>query len=95
MLFFYYLGMGQEFINIKYMGKHFILFGSMLLMITFQVRSQEEGSSGKFAYRSFSVSPLGIYVGVNNGLAFSGDVSFDFGKEYFFFGSSRGIYVGS
>lgn len=65
------------------MGKHVILLGISVLLNIFSVDAQEEGRSEKFAYRSFSFSPLGIYAGGNSGPAFSGDVSFDYGKNIF------------
>lgn len=59
--------------------------------MTFQVSSQEQEDSEKFAFRSVSLSTLGIYVGLNNGIALSGDVSFDYGKNIF----SLGLGLGS
>ncbi len=65
------------------MKNKLILFEILLLSITFQVCSQENEISENFAYRSFSISPIGIYVGTNTGVAISGDVSFDYGKNIF------------
>lgn len=66
------------------MKNHLLLFGVFFTMlISFQNYAQEAQNSQKFAYRSFSVSPLGIYVGGNSGLALSADVSFDYGKNIF------------
>lgn len=72
------------------MGKHFILFGFFLLLITFQVSSQEKEDSQKLAYRSFSISPLGIYAGGNTGVYISGDINFDYGKNIFGLGVGAG-----
>ncbi len=80
------------------MGKKMVLLGVLLLSITFQMSSQEMEISEKFAYRSFSISPLGIYAGGNTGVAVSGDVSFDYGKNIFSLGigaGTEGNFIGS
>ena len=62
--------------------KNFILiFGFLYILNPSLLYSQEEDITNKFAYRSFSISPLGIFVGKNTGAAFSGDVSFDYGRN--------------
>lgn len=71
------------------MRKYFVLLGIILLFPAFSVHSQEKGSSS-FAYRSFSIAPLGIYIGPNAGVTISGDVSFDYGKNIFSLGLGTG-----
>ncbi|QAA82847.1 hypothetical protein EI546_14470 [Aequorivita sp. H23M31] len=84
------------------MGKSFIFFGTLLLLGTYALSAQEVNSR-QFAYRSFSISPLGIYGGENSGIIVSADVSFDYGKNIFsleggsgtegnFFGNSSDFY---
>ena len=49
------------------------------------------------SYCSFSISPLGIYAGSNNGVAVSADVSFDYGTNIFVLAlgsGSEGNFVG-
>lgn len=65
------------------MGKQFVLFGIFVLLNIFPSVSQEDEISDGFSYRSFSITPLGIYVGSNTGVAISGDVSVDYGKNIF------------
>lgn len=80
------------------MRKHFVLSGIIVFLIGFQGWSQEENVSKKFSYRSFSISPIGIYAGSNSGVAISGDVSFDYGKNIFGLGlgaGTEGNFVGS
>jgi len=79
------------------MGKHFVLSGIIVFLIGFQGWSQEESVSENFSYRSFSISPLGIYSGGSSGWAISGDVSFDYGKNIFSLGlgaGTQGNYIG-
>lgn len=70
------------------MTKKLILLLSLMLWNSFSVLSQENVSE-KFSYRSFSISPFGIYsgentsLGDNKGVIISGDVSFDYGKNLF------------
>lgn len=80
------------------MGKQFVLFGIFVLLNIFPSVSQEDEISDGFSYRSFSITPLGIYVGSNTGVAFSGDVSFDYGKNIFSLGigvGTEGNFIGS
>jgi len=64
------------------MGKYIIFVFSVLLLNTFPALSQEENSN-KLRYRSFSISPLEIFMGNSSGLAISGDVSFDYDNNIF------------
>lgn len=84
------------------MGRSFIFFGTLLLLSTYGLLAQEVNSKS-FAYRSFSISPLGIYGGENSGVTICADVSFDYGKNIFsleggsgtegkFFGNSSDFY---
>lgn len=78
------------------MVKRLVFAFSCLLFCALPVKSQEE-SSTRLGYRSFSISPLGIYVGNNGGFALSADVSFDYGKNMFslgFRGGSEGNFIG-
>jgi len=72
------------------MEKSLILCGLLFLLISFQCHSQEDQVSDNFAYRSFSISPFGIYAGGSNGVTVSGDVSFDYGKNIFSLGLGAG-----
>lgn len=59
---------------------------------------QTYSDSDKFSYRSFSISPLGIFTGANSGVAVSGDVNFDYGKNIFGLGigaGTEGNFIGS
>ena len=67
-----------------------VLFGIMFLLIAYQVSSQEEGVSKEFAYRSFSISPLGIYAGGNIGFPIGARLQFMFGPRY-----SMGVGLGA
>jgi|GEM_PF-3481430 hypothetical protein len=80
------------------MGKHMFFFAILFLLIAYHANSQEAEVSNKLAYRSFSISPLGIYAGSNTGVAVSGDVSFDYGKNIFsleFGAGTEGNFIGS
>ncbi|HLW32260.1 MAG TPA: hypothetical protein VKX40_08350 [Aequorivita sp.] len=66
------------------------------LFCAFPAMTQEDGST-RFGYRSFSISPMGIYAGNNSGFALSADVSFDYRKNIFslgFGGGSEGDFIG-
>lgn len=65
------------------MGKRKFFFALLFLLIAYHANSQEEEISNKLAYRSSSISPLGIYAGSNTGVAMSGDISFDYGRDIF------------
>ena len=80
------------------MKNQIVFLGIMVLFNTSIAFSQEEEVSKSFSYRSFSISPLGIYVGGNAGVAISGDVSFDYGKDIFslgIVGGTEGNFIGS
>ena len=80
------------------MDKRIILLGFLFLLITFQVCSQVEDSSEKFAYRSTSISPIGLYFGSETGVTIGADLSFDYRKNIFslnFDAGTEGNFVGS
>lgn len=60
-----------------------------ILFNAFSALSQEEKTSN-FAYRSISISPMGIFSGENSGLTVSADISFDYGKNIFSVGAGAG-----
>ena len=74
------------------MKKQIVFLGIMVFFNIFPALSQEEERPAeKFSYRSFSISPVGIYAGGHNGVTVNGDVSFDYGKNIF----SLGLGVGT
>ncbi|AFL80044.1 hypothetical protein Aeqsu_0532 [Aequorivita sublithincola DSM 14238] len=82
----------------KSLKNKFIFFGVVCFLTTFITQAQNETSSNSFSYRSFSVSPLGVYVGSNSGPYLTGDVSFDYGKSIFSLAGgfgTEGNFIGS
>jgi len=73
------------------MRKNLLLFAIILFFNGFSAHSQEVDGGKKFSYRSFSVSPLGVYFGKSSGLYVAGDISFDYGKHVFSLGVGSGI----
>lgn len=77
------------------MNKNHILF-VIFLLSALTVVAQEENSRN-FGYRSFSISPLGIFSSPS-GLILKGDVSFDYGKNIFSLGlgtGTEGEFIGN
>lgn len=68
------------------MSKHLILLGIVVFLSVFSAFAQEEEEAEKLSYHSFSVSPVGFYIGENTGFAFNADVSFASGLNIFSLG---------
>lgn len=82
----------------KYLKNKFIIFGVVCFLTTFITQAQDDISSTNFSYRSFSISPFGVFVGKESGVAFNGDVSFDYGKNIFSLSAGTGTegnFIGS
>lgn len=60
-----------------------LLFYTFTLLTVFQTLAQEQITTNKFAFRSVSISPVGLYAGNNSGVAFMGDVSFGYKANIF------------
>lgn len=50
----------------------------------------QENTTSDFSYRSFSVTPVGLYIAKEPGLALSADVSFDYDQHIFSLGFQAG-----
>ncbi|MGO3182360.1 MAG: hypothetical protein ACTIJ9_05950 [Aequorivita sp.] len=80
------------------MRKQFFLLGLLVFFNGFVSFSQEEINTEKFSYRSFSITPMGLYFGSNTGVSLGADVSFDYGKNIFsanIESGTEGNFIGS
>lgn len=66
-----------------------IIFLVAICFISMPLFAQEE-ESHSFRYRSFSVSPIGVYSGEDSGLTVNLDVSFDYDRNIFGMGIGAG-----
>ncbi|NGX83639.1 MULTISPECIES: hypothetical protein [Aequorivita] len=82
----------------KHLKIKFVISSFLYFLISLTTIAQTEANSNKFAYRSFSISPLGVFVGGNSGVAVSGDVNFNYGKNIFGLeigAGTEGSFIGS
>lgn len=68
---------------------HFTFLFLLLICPCVTILAQDDATNN-FSYRSFSVTPVGLYIATEPGLAFSADVSLECGKHIFSLGLEAG-----